>query len=624
MAKNPIFRFFQTKKIDKIFYIILIACSILVIAKIKDFGVSWDEPLYYDFSAFLPKIYLKAAQGIAFDEYDQFLHLKWYGPAFLVLGEFPARGLDLFPFWDIYDAWHIINYAVFVLGTVSLYWVCQKFADKLAAMFAALLYFSQPLLFGHGIMNPKDTPFASFFILSIALGIKMIDAARDEPSRQPIFLSRIIPGVKKWYGRLLIFIAALIILDRVGKNFILLPIISTVIKWASGLSSKFLFPQSSHYLPVEYSSYLEKIITITNLVNTIFLCILVVILLFRFIKYSTNFQRSVFWAGIALGLTTSTRVLGPAAGGLILLIWILQEKPKKIFFPAIGYIAITIITVYFTWPYLWKAPVFRFIESFQVMMKFPWNNTLLFDGKYYSASSLPWYYLVKLICIQLTIPAIVLFCIGTVLALFSLYKYRLEKGIYLLPLLWFYVPLAAWVLYRPITYDNFRQFLFIIPPIFVLSALGFSFILEHVKNKTTGYLIGLILLLPGFLSGIYLHPYQYVYYNEFVGGTSNIYERYEADYWGTSTCEAAKYLDPKIDSKTRIFLFTEMFGRLFNRCTQQTPQLFYKQDEDPAKFPDYAIVLSRWGAEKYFYTGMDIIHSISRGKTPLVVIRKAP
>ena len=329
MAQNPIVRFFQTKKIDKIFYIILIACSILVIAKIKDFGVSWDEPLYYDFSAFLPKIYLKAAQGIAFDEYDQFLHLKWYGPAFLVLGEFPARGLDLFPYWDIYDAWHIINYAVFVMGTISLYWICQKFADKLSALFAALLFFSQPLLLGHGIMNPKDTPFESFFLLAVALGIKMIDTANDESSRQPISFSRIFSGVNKWYGRLLLLIAALIMLDKAGKNFILLPIVSTVTKWVSGLSSKFLLPQRPPDLPVEYSSYLEKIIPIANLVNTIFLSVLVVFLLFRFLKYSTKFQRSIFWAGIALGLTTSTRVLGPAAGGLILLIWILQEKPKK-------------------------------------------------------------------------------------------------------------------------------------------------------------------------------------------------------------------------------------------------------------------------------------------------------
>ena len=258
------------------------------------------------------------------------------------------------------------------------------------------------------------------------------------------------------------------------------------------------------------------------------------------------------------------------------------------------------------------------------MMKFPWNNTLLFDGKYYSASSLPWYYLVKLIFIQLTIPALFLFCIGTGLVLFSLYKYRLAKSIYLLPLLWFYVPLAAWVLYRPITYDNFRQFLFIIPPIFILSAVGLSYLLEHVKNKVIGSLIGLVFVLPGFLSCIYLHPYQYVYYNEFVGGTSNIYERYEADYWGTSTCDAAKYLDPKIDSETKIFLFTEMFGRIFSRCTDKTPQLFYKQDEDPAKLPDYAVVLSRWGAEQYFYTQMEPIYSISIGKTPLLVIRKAP
>ena len=630
MSQNRQFQFLRTHRIDTIFYFFLILCSIFIIVNIKDFGASWDEPMFYYYSSFLPEIYTKGAQGIVFDGYDQFADLKYYGTAYLVLGEFLARGLKLFSVFDLIDAWHIINYAVFVMGTICLYWICQKFTDKLAAILAALLYFSQPLLLGHGIINPKDTPFASFFLLSMALGLKMIDSQCDKSSPQPIFLTRIIPWFKQWYGRLMIFIMTLILLDRVGKNFIVSPITNTMLKWASSISlasnafNKRLFHEGSLNFLAKQNNYVEKIIADINLINTLLITILVVFLLYFFFKYSTKFQRSVFLAGIALGFTSSIRIMGPAAGIMILLMWILLERPKKIIVPAMGYVLIAILATYLTYPYIWKEPLSGFIESNQIMAQFPENFTLLFDGRYYHTNSLPWFYLIKLIGIQLTIPALILLGFGTGLALFSLYKNQQTRILYLLPMVWFYLPLFAWVVFRPYTYDNFRHFLFIIPPIFIFAALGFSWILKHVKQTLLGVMLGVMFIIPSYVSNLYLHPYQYVYYNGLVGWTTNIYGRYEADYWGTSLCEAGRFLDPLIESETRVFLITEMLGQLFNRCIQETPQFVFNEDEDPGNPPDYAVVLARWGAEQYYFSDMDVINSISIGDTPLVVIRKAP
>jgi hypothetical protein len=630
MAQNRLFQFLRTHKIDTIFYFILILCSIFIIVNIKDFGPSWDEPMFYDYASFLPEIYIKGAQGIVFDGYDQFADLKYYGPAYLILGEFLARGLKLFSIFDVIDAWHILNYLVFVMGTICLYQVCQKFTDELPAMFAAILYFSQPLLLGHGVINPKDTPFASFFLLSIVLGLKMIDSQSDESSPRPTTLSHIIRWFKKWYAIILILITVLILVDRISNNFITTQLLSTVLKQASSMPSAFgflnrlFFPEGSDYFPSEYNSFVEKMVADINLYNTLFLSLLVVILIFLFLKYSTKFQRSVFWAGITLGVTTSIRVMGPAAGVLVLLMWNLLERPKKKIIPAMGYVLIAILAMYLTYPYIWKEPLSYFIESIQGMTQFPENLTLLFDGRYYHTNSLPWFYLIKLLSIQLSIPTLLLSGFGTGLALFSLYKNQQTRILYLLPMLWFYFPLFAWVVFRPYTYDNFRHFLFIIPPIFIFAALGFSWILIHVKQTLVGVMLGVMFIIPGCVSNLYLHPYQYVYYNGLVGWTTNIYERYEADYWGTSLCEAGRYLDPQIESETRIFLITDMLGQLFNRCTQETPQFVFNEDEDPGNPPDYAVVLARWGAEQYFFPELDIIHSISIGKTPLVVIRKAP
>jgi hypothetical protein len=40
-----------------------------------------------------------------------------------------------------------------------------------------------------------------------------------------------------------------------------------------------------------------------------------------------------------------------------------------------------------------------------------------------------------------------------------------------------------------------------------------------------------------------LHPYQYVYYNAFIGGPSGAYGRYEGEYWFTSTKHALEQLE---------------------------------------------------------------------------------
>ena len=38
---------------------------------------------------------------------------------------------------------------------------------------------------------------------------------------------------------------------------------------------------------------------------------------------------------------------------------------------------------------------------------------------------------------------------------------------------------------------------------------------------------------------VYLHPYEYVYFNQLIGGTRGAEERFETDYWATSYREAA-------------------------------------------------------------------------------------
>jgi len=61
-----------------------------------------------------------------------------------------------------------------------------------------------------------------------------------------------------------------------------------------------------------------------------------------------------------------------------------------------------------------------------------------------------------------------------------------------------------------------------------------------------------------------LHPYEYVYYNQFIGGLPGAYGKYETDYWAVSYYEATrmlvKYLkdeNPKNFSSTKYIVYAE-------------------------------------------------------------------
>ena len=57
-------------------------------------------------------------------------------------------------------------------------------------------------------------------------------------------------------------------------------------------------------------------------------------------------------------------------------------------------------------------------------------------------------------------------------------------------------------------------------------------------------------LLPGLLGIFQLHPYEYTYYNIFVGGTGGAYRSYETDYWLTCYKESLEWLRVNEPGKT--------------------------------------------------------------------------
>jgi hypothetical protein len=125
----------------------------------------------------------------------------------------------------------------------------------------------------------------------------------------------------------------------------------------------------------------------------------------------------------------------------------------------------------------------------------------------------------------------------------SLLRSRVRADLLLYISLGFVVPFFGLILLNSPLYHNFRQVLFLIPGLVMLTA----FALEWFFNKWSQIWIRVLLIgvlaLPGVYSTIKLYPYEYVYYNSLTGGPAGAATRYELDYWRISLREMALELN---------------------------------------------------------------------------------
>ena len=317
-------------------------------------------------------------------------------------------------------------------------------------------------------------------------------------------------------------------------------------------------------------------------------------------------------SGVVLGLTTSIRVFGPFAGLLITLFAVLRLKGRGLSFLVPYWIAAAAAT-YVTWPHLWADPFLRFWESIQVLTDFPWDNLILYRGLAYPAVEIPWHYLPFTTVIQLTLPAMILAVGGSVVGLIGMAADAARRPMYLVLFLWTAIPYGAALLARSEIYDNSRQFLFAIPPLFLAGALAFDGLFSRIRWRPAQAAIAALAVLPGLVAIVRLHPYQYIYYNELVGGVPEAYRQYELDYWATSYRAAMEGLNRLAPPGSTV----EVVGPWLAAATFARPDLAVsKFGTTPAgaPAPDYLIVFTRSNADQYLNVpGTTVLQIVTDG-----------
>jgi hypothetical protein len=326
----------------------------------------------------------------------------------------------------------------------------------------------------------------------------------------------------------------------------------------------------------------------------------------------------VLLAGIVLGLATSIRLLAPFAG-LMIAFYALKTKGRASLPALIYYFSLAGLVAVAAWPFLWNSPSLNYLEAVQVMRDFPFGGEVRFMGDNISPASLPWYYLPALITIQITIPAVVLAWVGVIAVLRSVRESAFGK--YAVILAWLILPVGLQIALRANAYDNFRQFLFVLPPMFILAGIGLETIFSILSHRVLRFAFCALLLAPGLIGIASLHPVQYIYYNGFVGGVSGAEGKFELDYWLTSYRLAAPYINENASQNANILAW----GSGFNGAREDLDVYAFASEADLAGSTlsfEYTVISTRFDSHLGGFPDSPVVFEVRRGGALLAVVKK--
>ncbi len=633
-------------------FILLITFNILFAVFFgSDFGDSADENTRYNF----------ALESIArYSNLEPNPRIGDKGPIYFVMAKIGGDLIRLInPSLSNIQAWHYSHFLSFILATIAFYSICLHFLSPQIAFITSALFNTQPLLFGHAFINPKDIPFMSLFLLTISSGLMMVNKLKgtNKNNNGSDFFPLLSRSIRQdWLNlkqipKILYFLSTLInliiiLLLNIFAEQVQLKIQSMI----NNLNDGWVYNIINRLAQTLFNGNIRNGISIQN-TKTVYpylMIFLIIIVIFFILGLSTNYfpksirflsgfssrkelgsdlsiilrNKWVYLSGLILGISITNRSLGLAAG-LYILFYLWVKDRSKFISTSIIYLSISLLVVYLSWPGLWGNPIIGIFKSLLGVSTFSWGGKVLFFGETLSPNNLPAMYIPTLMSIQLTIPALILFFVGVTVSLVKRYRNELDKTLFFIIATWLFLPLILIFIVKPSIYDNFRHFLFLTPPVFLFAGLGIKYIFSKINNKIISFLLTFAILLPGIVGIINLHPYQYIYYNSLIGGVEGAFRKFETDYWYTSYYESTKYIN-QVSSKNDTILVYGSWQIVDYYAREDLTIIRYIKDDEETQFEesDYAIISTRGNKDLYLLPDEQTIFTIEESGATLAVVRK--
>lgn len=537
----------------------------------NDYGNSWDEPA----NAQVGEAALRAYSG-SLDYFSKPAILD-HGPVyFMIFSSIGQLVHRLAPEWTVPDGRHLTNYFAFLISVILLYSLCLRSLAPRFALITTMLFVSQPVIFGYAFINQKDIPFMAFFLAALVLGMKMVDSmsAKAGPAEA---LARTAsqasaPGLKvalnsEWhdltlarrFGLVAVSGLAIAVSVDLVKTGVILRLTEAVI--SAAYRGHAFFPLQlifqtlfSHAEQMPLTFYLQKLDKgfLYFSENAVPFLVLAPVILSSWALPSLGRIWGFEWkiirnplmiaTGASIGLAIGIRQVGVFAIGLIGLYMALRWRGKAIFPVLVMSFFAGVVTVA-TWPYLWRNPLRHFLDSLALAANFPTHHTL-FLGHRFVASRLPWTFFPTMLGIELTAPAVALIILGFAAAAWHTVKRRSRPSDFsILLIVWLAIPLLMLFFSKMTIYGNIRHLLFLLPPLFVLIGIALEAISSRIRWDWFRTLLASAIILPGLVAIVGLHPYEYIYYNTFVGGVEGARDRFELDRWCISLREGIEIVN---------------------------------------------------------------------------------
>jgi hypothetical protein len=324
----------------------------------------------------------------------------------------------------------------------------------------------------------------------------------------------------------------------------------------------------------------------------------------------------LLFAGLILGMTTSIRIVGPLAGLLITFLYLSRYR-AKVLLPLMIYWITAAVAIYITWPILWGDPVNILLDRILRVSSFTEYEVLYF-GRRIASQYLPWHFVPSMISLQLTIPSVVFTVTGFISGWIGCFRKERNTDVLVLLTIWIALPVFIAAMGLIPIYNNFRHLLFILPPVFIFAGFGLDRLFSWVTIPLIRVLFVILILLPGIVGIVQLHPYQYIYYNEFIGGVDGAAGRFEMDYWCTSFREVMDYVNEVAPNAASV----AMWGGITTSRPFARADLELYSDRMNTTDPDYAIGCKYALENPDFFPELDSIYEIRRGEALLAVIKQ--
>ncbi|MCX6245279.1 MAG: glycosyltransferase family 39 protein [Bacteroidetes bacterium] len=347
-----------------------------------------------------------------------------------------------------------------------------------------------------------------------------------------------------------------------------------------------------------------------------FMCMFILCFLLFAVSFRDRKFRHFVLFGIVTGLLINIRIMGVIVPGIVTALVALDlikgHGRKEILLNYGIYLLMAVAVLYVSWPWLWEDPAGRFRIAFANMSKFRWNNNVLFNGEFVSASDVGWTYIPR--WFGLTTPVAYLLLGFTGFFVLAVRFFRRPGSFldnnpernHLVHLACFAGPVFAVIVLHSVLYDGWRQMYFIYPAFLLMAVYGFSSLLKSRIFSSLWLKIMLASLLILSFAGtaftmITSHPFEDVYFNILLSKDDQYLRKtYELDYWGTSYKQALEYIAANDTSSVLNIRVANLPGE-FNAMIlrpEVRKRIHYVETDEQA---GYFITNYRWHPQNYPY-----------------------